>query len=418
MRDRLPLLALAFAMLLGGSLVALQRASARGDFAEPFSSYRSDEEGTRALYLLLEEAGLPVARRHLDMDRLDGETTYVLLGVEGDKPEKAEWVDAGPKSETLWDLLFERLSAAETAELLRAVESGASLVYAPTRDHPLIARLGLTFTPLETTPSRKLVPALPSALTRGVRTLQSRVSGHLKGDEAVPLLIDPSEEDAPVALLLRRGQGRIVVLASPTLATNAELSQDDVAAFWISLLEGLTPPGHHIEFDEHHHGFESERSVMAWGSQYGFGTLITQLLFVTALLVLALRRLGRAEEEAWETPGATADQLASMAGLYRRGKHRSHVATTLVRSLRLHLQRRLRLGREAPPGAVDEALQALGHGESAERLRSLEEWAKQPRLDEGALQEIARVAAEERTRFRSSTARPTAGTPAGPESKP
>ena len=96
MRDRLPLLAFAMALLLGALGWVVTRQSARGEFADPLSTYRSAPDGARALFLLAKQAGLPVERRHLDLKQIDGAPLMVLLGPEGDGAPLMQYVNDRP----------------------------------------------------------------------------------------------------------------------------------------------------------------------------------------------------------------------------------------------------------------------------------------------------------------------------------
>ena len=93
MRDRLPLLGFSLALLVAVLTVLFVQASARGDFAEPLSTYRSESDGARALYLVAQRVGLQPERRQLDFEHIEGTPELVLLGVEGDAPRTSE--DAG-----------------------------------------------------------------------------------------------------------------------------------------------------------------------------------------------------------------------------------------------------------------------------------------------------------------------------------
>jgi hypothetical protein len=83
-RDRFPMLVvggLLLSVILGNFLL---RGASRGGFADTLSTYRASENGARALYLLAQESGLPVARRSADLQVLDEKSTatMILLAVE------------------------------------------------------------------------------------------------------------------------------------------------------------------------------------------------------------------------------------------------------------------------------------------------------------------------------------------------
>jgi hypothetical protein len=434
-RDRLPLLAFALAVVVGALALVMMRASRRGEFAEPFSTYRSEPDGARALFLLAQQAGLPVARRHLDLEPVEGEPELVLLGIEGDEPETDDGPDAGALELDRWER--GRLSKYESDELLKALDRGATLIYAVTRDHPFLGDLGVTFTPAEDHLSRTLTPFSPSPLTQGVHTLQTRISGYLSavrvsvpgsaddggaskavglGADALPVLIDRHHGDQAVALLIRRGQGRVLVLAAPTMASNRELVQDDAARFWLNALTDLAPASGDIEFDEYHHGFTGDRSLMGYASRYGLPWVIGQGIFALALWSLALRRFGAQRTPVEDSRRAGADYLLAMARIYRLGKHRQHAAAALVRGSLRALQGAARLPRRTELETTAQALEAGGQAELAQELRALSVQLSATH-DEAELVALARRAAELRLHAQgapsptpsTSTSNPTPG---------
>ncbi len=391
MRDRLPIIALATALLVGVLVMLLSRASDRGDFAEPLSTYRSKPDGARALYLLAERMHLPVERRHLDLEQIDGHPVLVMLGSEGDKPEAPFGFDAGTDTD-VWH--FERLTKYESTELLRAVDDGATLLYAISREHPLLEELKVQFTRAEDPASRTLLPLTPSPFVEGVRQVQTRISGYVSADGALPLLIDDHDPDRrAVALLLSRGKGRVLVLAAPTMAANRDLAQEDNAAFLLDALRALQPEPHSpIQFDEFHHGFSGERSVARYASRYGLPWIVAQGLFALFLWTIALRRLGTMRPPQQDQQRGGADYLLAMARIYQLGKHRTHAAEALVRGVVRQLQGVVSLPRTASLDQVAEALAHQGRTALSSGLRELRDQAKAD-PDEAALLNLSRKAA-------------------------
>ena len=385
MRDRLPLLALALALVVATLAVLMVKAGARGEFAEPFSTYRSEPDGSRALFLLAQQAQLPVERRHVDMEAVEGTPELVMLGIEGDEPEKDDAPDAGSRAYDRF--LRGRLSDFQSKAVLEAVDRGATLIYAVTRDHPFLGDLGVTFTPAEDHLSRQLVAFSPSAITEGVGELQSRISGYLSTatpasnsktssssglhTDALPILVDRHHGDHAVALLMRRGKGQVLVMSAPTMASNRELAQGDAARFWLNALTELQPSGSHIEFDEYHHGFTGERSLMGYAARYGLPWAIAQGVFALALWSFALRRFGAARPIREGSQRATADYLLAMARIYRLGGHRQHAAGALVRGALRSLQGLTRAHRKTDVESVAVTLEANRQHELAHELRSI-----------------------------------------------
>ena len=118
----------------------------------------------------------------------------------------------------------------------------------------------------------------------------------------------PLLEDAPlhmtVAAVVPHGAGRVLVVGAPELAMNQALGRADNAQFWLSALRALGPGPY--AFDEHHHGFHQERSVVDFARRYGLHFAVGQLLLGLCLGALALRRFGRPRPppspRAWAPP--------------------------------------------------------------------------------------------------------------------
>ncbi len=393
--DRLPLIGFSVALLAAVVGVLFARASSRGEFAEALSTYRSESDGARGLFLVAERVGLPVERRHLDLENIDGTPELVLLGVEGDLPSVDEAIDAGAGLDVWWR---ERLGEYESKEILRAVESGATLVYAVGRSHPLLSELGVTFTALEDATPRTLEPLSPTPFSRGVQSVHTRVAGYLDAAGALPLLIDANAGGDSVALLLSRGAGRVVVLSAPMLASNQALLEDDNATWLINTLRELRAAGGNISFDEHHHGFTSDRSVMSYASRFGLGWMVLQAVFALALWSASRRRLGPPEPIVEERGYAAADYLLAMSRIYQRGRHQGHAAQLLVGGVTRRLQAMLHLPRPTSGSELQAGLVARHKDELAREWAELQ-GRRRDDLKEFELLQLAQAATRLRQRL-------------------
>src|SRR4051812_43713762 len=97
-RDRFPLLIVALLLLMGAFATFLMRGAARGSFADKLSTYRSEPDGARGLYLLAEQRKLPIARAQQSLEVLSDQKNLALLAVEfSERSEKqsehASWIN-------------------------------------------------------------------------------------------------------------------------------------------------------------------------------------------------------------------------------------------------------------------------------------------------------------------------------------
>ncbi|HLL85259.1 MAG TPA: DUF4350 domain-containing protein [Longimicrobium sp.] len=426
MRDRFPLLLIAGFILIGVLGSNLMRQSKRAEFAGPLSTYRSEAEGARGVFLLAQESGLQVGREKRDLVQIEEGASLVLLGVRGGYGDsdfedelanaavKPTGADGGTPDEDededetaprgLMDLLRnDHLTAEEREKVLEHVKEGHTLVYvppgAPRRDS-LLEAVKITPTPApELKPRlRTLVPAQPSAYTLGVERVEAEVKLHLSlGPHGVPLLVD-DHTGAVVAAATPYGDGQIVVLGAPELGMNQALSRADNARFWLSLLEASAAGRDRLLFDEHHHGFRDDRSVAAFAARYGLQFAIAQLLLGLCLWAASLKRFGRPRAPPSEARVGGVDVLSAAGRLYRAGKHRRHAAQLIADGLTQDLASPAGLPLRAKAEDIITALRARNRadlGDGLAEVRALASGAD----SEHAVVEVARKAAHLRQRL-------------------
>jgi hypothetical protein len=406
-RDRFPLLVLGvllMAVVLGGFLV---RGAARGGFADTLSTYRASEDGARALFLLAEESGLPVVRRGADLNILTGDATLVLLAVEteGSLEDDLEETllatapDAGLADEYvprkgLNRFLSPELSKDEREKLLESVKAGRSVLYVPwgSRENPLLDALEVKLLKADTSlEMRTLVPPLSTPYTLGVERVEAKVQAYLQLPKgAIPVLHD-ERLNRTVAAVVPYGQGKLLVVGAPELAMNKALARADNAQFWLSALRALGKGPY--EFDEYHHGFTNERSVVDFARRYGLHFAMAQLLLGVALWAVALKRFGRPRPPPEATRVGSTDALFAMSRLYREGRHHGFAAGLVARGITQELALHAGLPAHAPTDTVAEGLEARGRGDLARGLRAVAREASGVTSDKD-LQQLAAHAAE------------------------
>ena len=375
-------------MLLGVLGWFLLQGARRGGFADQLSTFKSEPDGARALYLLLSEAGLPVSRHQQDLTIIPPKRNLVLLGtrfaretgfdkrafdgsdagVDGADDEEAN--DAEFKRRGINSLKSPPVSTDESEKLLEHVRNGATLVYLPSsyRDAKLLEDLDVT---LERTDKalavRTLVPAQPTRYVQGVERVVTKVRAFLElPPGAVPLLIDDTFEK-PVAAMIPYGQGRVILIGAPELAMNKNLGVADNAQFWYALIGAVSTSGP-VAFDEFHHGFTGERSMGEFAARYGLHFAVGQLLLGVMLWALALRRFGspRAPEE--ELRVGSTDALFATSRLYREGRHHAHAASSILKHLAADFAARAGVSGRLGPAEIGAALQVRGRKDLANAL--------------------------------------------------
>nr|WP_225937214.1 DUF4350 domain-containing protein [Myxococcus sp. RHSTA-1-4] len=408
-------------MLVVGGLVLtvvlgtfLVQGARRGEFADTLSTYRAQEDGARALFLLAQESGLPVSRRMADLRVLSGPGTPVLLAVEvegayeedPDQTRLAAEPDAGLEDENVPRTGFNAFRAAaldddEHEKLLEHVRGGGTLVYVPwgSRENPLLDALAVKLVKADTTlPMRTLVPPLPTPYTLGVERVEARVQAYLTLPAgAVPVLEDDRLGQV-VAAVVPHGLGRVLVVGAPELAMNRALARADNAQFWLSALAALGPGPY--EFDEFHHGFTDERSVVDFARRYGLHFAVAQLLLGVVLWSVSLRRFGRPRPPPESARVGATDALFAMGRLYREGRHHAFAANLIARGVTQELALHAGLPPHSPANTVADGLRERGRADLARGLKAVAAQADTVGSDKD-LQQLAASAAGLRQRLHS-----------------
>jgi len=408
-RDRFPLLVvggLLLTALLGNLLL---RGASRGGFADTLSSYRASQGGARALYLLLQESGLPTVRRSADLQVLDKQSnaTLILLAVdvadsrEDDLDETLLAVEReeGLESEDvpregLNFLKAQELSEKEREKLIEHVKAGHSLVYVPwgSRENPLLDALQVKLSKVDTSlPMRTLVPPLPTPYTLGVERVEAKVQSFLELPADAVTVLQDAQLERPVAAVVPLGLGKVLVVGAPELAMNQALARADNAQLWLSSLRALGPGPY--EFSEFHHGFTNQRSIVDFARRYGLHFAVAQLLLGLALWSISLKRFGRPRPPPESVRVGATDALFAMSRLYREGGHHPFAAGLIARGLTQDLAIYAGLPAHASVAAVAEGLQARSREDLSAGLRAIVRRAEETKSDKD-LQQLAARAAE------------------------
>ena len=439
MRDRFPLLIVGLLVLIGAFATFLMRGAARGSFADKLSTYRSEPDGTRALYLLAEQHQLPVARVQQSLDVLSEQNNLVLLAVEFSEKSDQQldhpsWMnalaDGGTDDDDLKDPDAELddedrlhtganamralpVTSAEREKLLEHVKAGHTLVYVPWghAENPLLKAIDVALWKADKALDvRTLVPGQPTPYTVGVERVEAKVQAYLGLPAgAVPLLVDEKLGEA-VAAIVPYGQGEVIVIGAPDLAMNRSLARADNAQFWLSLLKAVGRTGR-IGFDEFHHGFTSERSIADFAARYGLQFAVLQLILGVCLWAAALRRFGRPRPPPEDVRVGSTDALFATSRLYREGRHYGHASGAILKELSTEYAALAALPARSEPAEIAAALKLKGRADLAAALTDVRR-ACDAVTTEADVQAVARQAAAARRLLRVKKPLPPASRPA------
>lgn len=259
----------------------------RSQFFVP-STFSPGPGGTKALYLMLEELGLPVTQLRLPFDKL-GKLQGTLVAIEPDV------VDFGEE---------------EAAKLKTWIRNGNRLVIFEGGERP---RVKIPFyTALN---KQKLMRSLkPQSLAsrfglrkkRGDDTSRSVTvvnSKRLFGVEAVNVSAkdrwqEPPEawttwledEHGPIIVSRKMGKGAVIAVSDASMLSNSFIPLEQNVRLLPAILLGPGRP-EKILFDEYHHGHFLQENIQTYFASSVFGLLFVQAL-VGCVLILYSRRAG------------------------------------------------------------------------------------------------------------------------------
>jgi hypothetical protein len=270
------------------------------------------------------------------------------------------------------------LSEADAKALLRWVEQGNTLLFSARTNTVLHEILHLVVTE-EASGDQDLFTVVDlgaaGGYTEGVERLSvgSRASFQA-GAEGLPLWWVRNRIGA---LLLRWGQGRVLVVADPGLLTRRGLvgptgqPRDDNVLFLVNVAS-LDARDGKVYFDEYHHGLQSGGGFWSYLGYHGQKGALLPLFVLLAIVGWAWAvRLGPARPVAQKSRADAVDYASALARLYQRAGARRLLARTLVRGFLGNLTRHLHLRRIALPAVILAAWRRQTPGPSAERLQTL-----------------------------------------------
>jgi hypothetical protein len=411
----------AFALLVS----TLDRVADRGRFATSYSSYGSGPHGSRALYLLVEQLVSPVMRWAQDLARLPSRAVLVALGgcdaamarpvSRYERQELVRWVRAGgvlvvagardylpqafgvhfkydERCKTQWASLLEPGSrepddfAAEPDPL--AADGGVRDAPASSSVQPdagIAANESSAPAPTPLPPADTTWGVPMAAALRGLPVIPFRDPGELvllPDLEPEILLGDPRRDEdgdevdlEPLALTMKQGLGRVIVLASASMLQNAELGSSDGGELFVRLLRTYAP-GMPVVFDEYHLGIGERRSLMRYLRQMGAVPLVLQLLIVVAVVLWrAGARFGAVLPPPPAAPPRSASFVVALGQLYERSADARGAIELIARDAWARIAAHHHLD-VAPPARLVEALRARGADAAADAVWEIDTAAK------------------------------------------
>jgi hypothetical protein len=365
------LVVLLFGVFASAVGFVLRERAAAGKGMPPYSIYSHDARrgAAEAAYVLQRAGWTPVAlTRPVQYTPARG----LLILVQPEEDEDAEDADGGVRD-------------VDAAAMLHWVERGNTLLVLSKNATGVHRALNVTPTEDATGEKQQFVRVrldteLGSSFgyLRDIHTLSAAGKSVLPAREgALPLWWVGG---APGALVLRRGEGRVILAAAPSLATynglwerkdEQETLRDDNVLFLVNVALLHARDGK-VYFDEYHHGFQSGGGFWGYLRYHGQAVMLVPLfLALAAALWMSAVRLGPATPTPRTSETDAVDYASALARLYQQAGARRRLARTLARGFLGALTGQLRLRRNALPAEILSAWRQHDPGPSGERLRDL-----------------------------------------------
>lgn len=333
-------LATALFLILSLLLARFSNQQSRDTLRQRPSTYFTDPSGARALLLVMQQF-LPATeqwRRPLNLLPLpkdgNGASTLIAAGParplsDGEAEHLDRWLGAGGQLILLsadgWPL---RRAAAP-----KDVDLSAEPVNRNGEADPTATFLSRHEPSLHWTNAEKLIiargvgPSIPDAEVHLAWRRSFTRTGNAR--------IIASAGNAPVAVEIPVGQGRIIAVADPTVATNGALRRSDNAVWLVSLAAGWG--GGNVLFDEYHHGFGQKRSTMELTQAFfmtPWGWSVLQIIVAGFLFVFAYRRrFGRIREMPAAARASPVELVEARAGVLQAAEAQALAADLIVQHL-------------------------------------------------------------------------------------
>ncbi|MCO4770861.1 MAG: DUF4350 domain-containing protein [Deltaproteobacteria bacterium] len=278
------------------------------------------------------------------LERLGYEVTGLSLGLHVlPRTPSSLLVLSSPPGLVAWPPLTD----GDADHLLNWADGGGVVMHFSDRQDALLDALGLevdaTALPrrLVAQAERLATPTRPAGWTQGGPLALAGRAGFSSG-VAEPLFV---VGDVVVASLHRRGLGAVLVIADPTVVSNASLSLAGNLDFLVSVAHLGVPAGAPVLFDDLHAGGGDGHGVIAYARRAGAGGAI---LLGALALGLLLWRLGARSAAVVPPPealpvGGAAEYVRALAGLYERSELARHALAVSSRQFRRAVEERARI---------------------------------------------------------------------------
>jgi hypothetical protein len=264
----------------------------------------------------------------------------------------------------------EPMTDVDVDALLSWVEHGNTLLLATTHQSRLLEKLDV-FIDDRGDSGDVVLWAAPGAVgeyTARVERIGLECIASVSAHGAVPLWWLSNQ---PAAVLVRHGQGRVLVVSDPSLLTHRGLRREDNVIFLYNVA-ALDAKDGRVYFDEYHHGIRASGGYWNYLRYHNQHWVVVQLLLLAGAGAWAVgRRLGPPVPMPVTKQADGVDYASSVARIYQKASVRPLVKAALARHFLDVLTQHLRLRRHAEPQDIVDVWRKRYEKGSAAELSSL-----------------------------------------------
>ncbi|MEW6531163.1 MAG: DUF4350 domain-containing protein [Thermodesulfobacteriota bacterium] len=304
-----------FVAVTAASVLVSDSWSARDTAA---STYSVEPTGCKALYMVLDQLGLPVKRlrRSLsELRRYEGVLVVIqprrVKYSERETARLKEWVRNGNRLIIIEGFPPVRSEKGVDAELMKRLP-------APKPDDGKVAlarSFGLRLK-RGTSQGRRTIPLTDAAFPYVRHISASAVSRWQETPSGWKNLA--ADEDGPLILSKRLGRGQVVAISDPSFLGNRHVSEEQNLKLALALMLQDPRPAA-ILFDEYHHGYIQPETIWHYVVTSSFAWIWLQLAIGLGLFFYSRRAqyAGRFRTMAAPAGRSTLEYVDSMAGIFR-----------------------------------------------------------------------------------------------------
>jgi hypothetical protein len=264
------------------------------------------------------------------------------------------------------------LNESDVDGLLRWVARGNALLVCSRQNTALYRAMDIMASqssPAEADVPRKVEPGEAGRYTSGLKQIEVGGRDTLQSDQGLALW---SLDGRPAALLLRHGEGRVLVVADPSFLTRRRLHKGaDNLVFLYNVATRHARDGR-VYFDEYHHGIQSGGGFFGYLQYHGQQWALVPMLLAGLVAIWAVAvRLGPAVLTPRGARADAVDYASALARIYQKAGTHEILARSLARGFLTRLTRHLHLRRSALPAEVLAAWQQRYPKEPGRRLQQL-----------------------------------------------